>query len=136
MDVDEIAHARVAVEQPYDVVGLGFGYRPGTVVDLAAGISGRGYRRRRAKRRREVPQEVIVTVEVDPWAVATAAGTSRIVRAGRPAVLAPHRVDRHRVMPTIRVGLREDHDIQGLDDGAHLRGADRRATLADSSAIA
>jgi hypothetical protein len=35
-------------------------------------------------------------------------------------------------MPTIRVGLREDHHIEGVDDGADLLGADRCAALGDS----
>ena len=52
----------------------------------------------------------------------------------RVAVLAPHRIDGHRVVATVRVGLGEHDDVQVVDDLRDLPGVQAHPALADAGA--
>src|SRR5918994_3660564 len=126
MDVDEAADPRVVVEQPTDVPRLGLRERSGAMEQVVPRV-GRGEGAvvdgGRIEVDRVVPQEVVVAVVVDADLARVAAA------AGRIAVLAPHRIDRLAVVPTVRVDVREDDQLDPLEDPPDLGGGERRPAV-------
>ena len=119
VQVDEAADLRILLEEPPHVPVLGFGERRRAVEQVVAGI-GRGERsrslRRRGERRLEVPQEVVVPVDVDTDAAGDAAA------AGRVPVLAPHREHGLAVVTAVGIDIREDDELDVVDDRGDVGG--------------
>src|SRR3954470_17857974 len=135
VDVDEVGYRPVPVEQPGDVGGLRFGCGAGSEVDLLTRVGGGPHGRVRAELGGVVPEEVVVAVEVDTGATPPAGGAGRLPGVGGPAVLAPHRVDGHGVVPAVRIGLWGDDHVEVVHDLPHLGCADAGAALGDAGAV-
>jgi hypothetical protein len=130
VDVNEIASVRKTVDKPLNIprFGLRKWARPMEEVGTGVGRCERVHVRAGSERRREVPEEVVVPIDVD------ASLACRSSPARRIAVLSPHRLVRvgraaHAVEALIGIDVWEDNDIGPINDRLDVGCRERLAAV-------
>src|SRR5580700_5099086 len=112
-----------------DVLGLRFALRCVPVIRILRRVARSQIHvdRRRSKICIEVPQEILVSIDIDPDLVRIATAV------GSVTILAPQSVSILRIVTTVRIDAWKDDDIDLLDKRLHFGSREVLASVADSS---